>query len=234
MARDRTGVFGATVLVLALLLFAGGLLWFGTGYTNQRIREAVDYRRAPLCPETGDADANCVKVVGAVVVKRTKVDTDEVVRYSVDLRTSDRSDTAWVSDDLYKSLATDQEVRLWRFHGKVVAIEHGGVRSGTRDEPGPPYLAGLAGTLVWAAAFGALALLVTLDRARGAPTRLDFRLYFGALAAAVGIIVAGAILDYAAGAVRFDPRLVYVSLALTPAASILVMLRHAWRRTRRA
>lgn len=253
MARDRTGITGGIVVGLVALAICGGLLWYGTGYTYERVREAVAYSRASFCPEAVETDPNCVKVADAVVTDRTRDTTSDTTTFHVDLQAPGHSDHVRVGSKVHEQLQVGDEVKVWRFHGKVIAIEHGDQRWGTHDTPGPPYLAGLVGTLFWAAAFGLAALAATAKKARPtnkastanrarptnkaasktankagtAPTRWDFRLYFGALVVAVGLIVGGFVVDYALDVADFDPRLIYASLGLTPAVSVGVVVKYA-------
>ncbi|MFD0581167.1 hypothetical protein [Dactylosporangium darangshiense] len=224
-AKGPTGRLATVAGLAAVLAVMAGLFWYGTIHTHHRIREAVAYDAAGFCPQA--AGGECVEVVDAVVHDRVESESSDSTLYYLDVNTPDGSrERVRVSHEMYDGVEVGSEVQLWRFRDRTVAVEHGDLHSGTYLSPGPPYLAGLVGTLFWAVVFWVAAMLsVAMLRPDRGQTAFDAGLPFFAAVAGVVVLVVGFVLDEIANVAQFDPRLVYVSMLLAPAAAIVVVVR---------
>ncbi|MEV6524853.1 hypothetical protein AB0M43_23115 [Longispora sp. NPDC051575] len=206
---------------LWVLVAAVGVL-YGTVLTVTETGKVRAYARAPVC--VGTSDDGCVRESTAPTWGCERRGGGE---YAVThhLRVGERARPELVRvDDAEVCGGKGEELGIRWFRGEIVGVRRGAVRSVTEHTPAPPYLWGMLGLVFWTVVFWN-----GTRKGQGLLGREWDSFAFGSVSLCAvlgsGYLLVTWLLDGVWGLVRPEPRLILVSVALTPGAAVVTWLR---------
>ena len=231
MDETSTARSDLIVTIVTVSIVAVAMIWYGTIHLHLEIRRALEYDRVRLCAATVTEEVakvtdDCVATVSATVSKRSSTEASDIspASFAITIERAGRTEQLSVNSRMYYGVAVGDTVNIWRFGGKTTAVERGELYSSTEDTPRPPYLAGMVGLLFWAALSG-FGMMFAIAGLREDIAVFDIVLVVTGFLASIGILAFGVITDEFIDVWQFDPRWLYLCLALTPLAVVGAVLR---------